>query len=144
MTREKETVSKLAIIWGDTVSLKDLLIAMLIGVVLGISFFKIALFLIQTQISQLPPNLHNSVALLAGIIGCLLAAVISAKLFAPKRTLSEEEFSPLDRERVLQELQVDMEAEAEEIKRQPAAVTREMEELQLLDVFRKSSETKRS
>lgn len=137
MEKEKAPSSNLAEIWGDTVNLKHLAGAMSIGVVLGFLFYRGGLFLIETQLTQLPANLHKSIALLVGIVGCLLAAVVSAKLFPPKRIMSEQHFSNEDRERVLKELQVDLDQEAEEMKTMPPSIVREMEELQLAEVFRK-------
>lgn len=130
---------KFALIWGDTVDLKHLGAAMIIGVVLGFVFYREGLYIIETQFSQFPVNLHKSIALLVGIGGCLLAAVISAKLFPPKRIMSEQSFSPEDRERVLRELQIDLDQEAAEMKNMPPSIIKEMEELQLADVFRNPS-----
>ena len=140
---QKETAAnpKLALIWGDTVDLKHLGAAMIIGVVLGFVFYRGGLYIIETQFAQLPVNLHKSIALLVGIAGCLLAAVISAKLFPPKRIMSEQSFSAEDRERVLRELQVNLDEEAEEMKKMPPSIIKEMEELQLADVFRKPNGT---
>lgn len=140
MKQKTSGSSGLAIIWGDTVSLRHLAGAMLIGMVLGISFYKGGLYIIVDQFSGIPANLHKSVGLLFGIVGCLIAAVISARLFPPKRVLSEQQFSPEERERVLKELQVDIEQEAEDMKTMSPAVLKEMEELQLLELFRKTGE----
>lgn len=142
MKKQAVDGSGLAIIWGDTVKLKHLAGAMLIGMVLGISFYQGGLTIIEKYFSSLPENLHKSVALLVGIVGCLLAAVISAKLFPPKRVLSEQEFAPEDRERVLKELQIDLDQEAEDLKTMSPAVLREMEELQLLELFQKQPQNK--
>lgn len=139
MKKEAAIESGLAVIWGDTVNLRHLAGAMIIGMILGISFYKGGLLVIEKYFSSLPENLHKSVALLVGIGGCLIAAVISAKLFPPKRVLSEQQFSPEDRERVLKELQVDIEQEAEDLKTMSPAVIKEMEELQLLELFQKEA-----
>lgn len=142
MKKEKPSSSRLALIWGDTVDLKHLGSAMIIGMVLGFSFYRGGLLIIETQFTQLPVNLHKSIALLVGIAGCLLAAVISAKMFPPKRVMSEQSFSDEDRERVLRELQVDLEQEAEAMKHMHPSVIKEMEELHLADVFRKTNGVK--
>jgi hypothetical protein len=139
---QKETPSatpNLALIWGDTVDLKHLGAAIIIGVTLGFAFYRGGLFIIETQFSQLPVNLHKSIALPAGIAGCLPAAVISAECFPPKRIMSEQSFSNEDRERVLRELQIDPDREAEEMNTMPPFIIKEMEDLQLADVFRKSN-----
>jgi hypothetical protein len=135
MKKQTPANSDLALIWGDTVNLKHLGGAMIIGMALGILFYQGGLLIIENHFSSLPENLHKSVALLVGIVGCLLAAVISAKCFPPKRVVSEQEFSPEDRERVLRELQIDPEREAEALKTMSPAILQEMEELQLLELF---------
>ena len=127
----------LANIWGDTVDLKHLAGAMAIGVGLGFSFFLGGVQLIGHLQPGLSKDLKNAGAMLIGIVGCLLAAVISAKLFPPKRTLSEQHFSEADRERVLKELQIDLEAEAEYMKTMSPEMLREMQELRLDSVFGK-------
>jgi hypothetical protein len=140
MAKTTEAPLKLATIWGDTVDMKHLGGAMVIGIILGFVFYKGGLLIIDTHFSQLAKNLHTSIALLIGIIGCLLAAVVSAKLFLPKRTMSEQAFSPEDRKRVLQELQINLAEEAAELKVTPADTIREMRDLQLLDIFQESTE----
>lgn len=132
---DKKKMLFLADVWGDTVNLKHLAGAMAIGVVLGFSFFWCGLQAIKTVKPDMQPSLQSAIALLVGIAGCLLAAVISAKLFPPKRTLSEQQFSSEDRERVLTELQVDRVREAEDMKTMPDDILQEMKELQLDQLF---------
>jgi len=128
--------TRLANVWGDTVDLKHLAGAMLIGIGLGFSFFKGGQMTLERMYPAMDKGLSNAMAMLVGIVGCLLAAVISAKLFPPKRTLSEQQFSEADRERVLKELQVDLAAEAEYMKTMSPEMLREMRELKLDEVFR--------
>jgi hypothetical protein len=135
MSEENTSSPELADIWGDTVKLKHLGGAMVIGVVLGFAFYWSGLQVVKAQYPNIQPGLLQAVGLLVGIVGCLLAAVISAKLYPPKRTLSEQEFSPENRAQVLQELQVDMVQEAEDMKTMSPAILAEMKELQLDVVF---------
>ncbi|WP_333594835.1 hypothetical protein, partial [Anaerospora hongkongensis] len=72
-----------------------------------------------------------------------LSAIISAKLFKPKRKLNEEEFSEEDRLAVLEELKIDIDKEAEELQFVGAKVIQEMKDLQIYDLFaRKNAKRK--
>lgn len=122
-------------IWGDTVDLKHLAAGMIIGIVIGLGFYLMGLAYIKANFAKLPLNLSTAYALLVGIAGCLIAAVISAKLFPPKRILIQGEFSDADRIAVLEELQIDRAKEAEELKTVDADVIEEMKELQIYDLF---------
>jgi hypothetical protein len=135
MVKEQISSPELADIWGDTVNMKHLGGAMIIGVVLGFGFYWLGLQVIKAYYPAMQGSLQQAIALLVGIAGCLLAAVISAKLFPPKRTVTEQEFSADDRERVLLELQVDMAQEAEDLKTMSPEILAEMKELQLDSVF---------
>ncbi len=142
MAAVKTPAPELADIWGDTVNLKHLGGAMIIGVVLGFSFYWAGLQVVKAQYPTIQGSLQQAIALLVGIVGCLLAAVVSAKLFPPKRTLSEQEFSASDRERVLHDLQIDMAQEAEDMKTMPPEILHEMKELQLDAIFLEKSTKK--
>lgn len=130
-------------IWGDTVDLKHLATGMIIGIVIGLGFYLTGLTFIKANYPKLPLNLTTAYALLVGIAGCLLAAVISAKLFPPKRILTQGEFSDADRIAVLEELQIDLKKEIEELKTVDADVIEEMKELQLYDLFTGKSGTQK-
>jgi len=122
-------------IWGDTVDLRHLLMAMLIGIVVSLTCYFIGLKYIVANYSHLAKNLSDAYALLIGIVGCLLSAVISAKLFKPKRILNEEKFSTEQLYKVLEELNIDQNQEAEELKTVSPQVVAEMKSLQLYDLF---------
>lgn len=125
----------LADIWGDTVDLRNLAGGIVIGVVLSFSCYLGASVIIASQNPHLAPNLVSAYSLLFGIGGCVLSAVVSANLFKPKRTLNEAEFSENDRERVLQELNIDLEKEREELKYVDDKVLQEMKDLKLYELF---------
>lgn len=124
-------------VWGDLVDLKELLIASVIGVVLSMGAYLIAktLFLQNPALSE---SVATGYALFAGIGGCIASCVVCAFLFKPKRTIYEESGS-VDLMQVLQEENVDIEAEIRELKEAPADVIREMEE-NGLDLFLKLRE----
>lgn len=130
----------LADIWGDTVDLRNLTGGILIGVVLSFCCYLGASTAISSSYPDLAANLVSAYSLLFGIGSCVLSAVVSAKLFKPKRTLNEEEFSEADRERVLKELQIDLEKEREELKYVDEKVLQEMKDLRLYELFAGTSE----
>lgn len=130
-------------VWGDTVDLKHLAIAMGIGIIISLFFYILGLNYLQANFSKLAANLMTAYALLIGIAGCLLSAIISAKLFKPKRKLNEEEFSEGDRLAVLEELKIDIDKEAEELQFVGPKVIQEMKDLQIYDLFaRKNAKSK--
>ena len=145
MTAEKvkDSELELAEIWGDTVNLKHLAGAMIIGVVLGFSFYWTGLQIIKSLYPDIQISLQQALALLVGIVGCLLAAVISAKLYPPKRILTEQSASQEDRRLILQELQIDQAQEAEDMKSMPQDILDEMRELKLDELFQVSSSDKK-
>lgn len=130
-------------VWGDTVNLKHLAIAMLIGIVLSLSSFILGLDFIHESFPKLPKNLNSSYALLIGILGCLLSAVISANLFKAKRVLNQNEFLDEDRNALLEELQIDREKEADELKTVGPQMVEEMKQLQLYDLFARKDENRK-
>lgn len=132
---DKEQNTPLADIWGDTVNLRHLGGAMIIGIILGTLFYLAGLACIQKLRPDMVLSLQKAMGLVVGIVGCLLAAVISSRLFPPKRILTEEHFSPENRRRVLSELNVDMAREAEEMQHMPPEIIAEMKDLQIHDIF---------
>ena len=122
-------------IWGDIVNLHHLAGGLAIGIALGLGSYLLGFNVLKANFPKLPANLLTAYSLLVGIVGCLLAAIISAKLFTPKRVLNQGEFSDEDRLAVLDELQVDREKEKEELKLVDAECVAEMKELQLYDLF---------
>jgi hypothetical protein len=130
-------------VWGDTVNLRHLAIGMILGIVVSLSCYIIGLKVIQANYPKLAANLMTGYALLVGIGGCLLSAVVTANLFKPKRTLNEEDFSEDDRALVLNELQVDRAREAEELKLASPAIIEEMKDLKLYDLFAGKTDSKK-
>jgi len=131
-------------VWGDTVDLRHLAIAMILGIAVSMTCYIAGLSYIKASLPKLAANLKTAYALLFGIGGCLISAVLSAKLFAPKRSLKEDAFTPEDREAVLAELQVDREREAEDLKAVSPEIVDEMKELQLYDLFAASGGKKKA
>ena len=88
MVEEKKKQKALTEVWGDTVNLKELLFAILLGVVFTMGFYLVARHFFL-QIDTLEASLARGYALFVGIGGCLISTMISAKLFEPKRVISE-------------------------------------------------------
>jgi hypothetical protein len=84
VNQEKKQV--LTEVWGDTVALRELLISAILGVVLTMSFF-LAGRSVLLGMGTIETSLAKGYSLLVGIGGCLLSAVISARLFKPKRII---------------------------------------------------------
>ena len=77
------TESRLLEVWGDTVDQRHLVLSIVLGVGLGAPVFLLAEWAFaQTDVAS---GLQRSYALLAGIGACVVAAVVAARLFAPKR-----------------------------------------------------------
>ena len=131
----RNNAAPLADIWGDTVNLRHLGGAMIVGIILGTLFYIAGFECIRRIRPDMVLSLQKAMGLVIGIVGCLLAAVVSPRLFPPKRTLTEESFSPENRLQVLAELGVDMAAESEDMKSMPDEIIQEMKDLQLYDVF---------
>ncbi len=88
MVEEKKRQKPLTEVWGDTVSLKELLVAVLLGIVFTMGFYLVARHFFL-QIDSIEDSLAKGYALFVGIGGCLISSVISAKMFKPKRIISE-------------------------------------------------------
>jgi hypothetical protein len=92
----------LAEIWGDVVDVHHLGIAIIIGSVISVGTFLIA---VQILGSIAPvAAIGRAYAMLAGLGGCVLSGVICARLFAPKREVLETVADPRWRDEAMDEL----------------------------------------
>lgn len=116
-------------VWGDTVVIRELFTAVLIGIVLTMSFY-----LLGEKIFVGNPNIEESLAkgysLLIGITGCILSGAISAKLFRPKRNI-EEKLEQNEVEEILKLAGMTLEEETEALSIVDPAIIKEMEDLEL-------------
>lgn len=92
---------QLAEVWGDVVDVVHLRWSLVIGCAIGLPSYLLSL-LFFGQITT--PQLAKTYALLVGLLGCLVAGAICARLFAPKRDLIEELTDEAAREEALAEL----------------------------------------
>jgi hypothetical protein len=79
---------QLAEIWGDVVSRPQLATAMVIGAVLSVAVYFIALWTIAPMAET--PVIGRALAMLAGILGSVAAGAICARMIKPKRIVVEQ------------------------------------------------------
>lgn len=83
----QEIHGRLAEVWGDIVDLGDLARAIVIGAVVSLAFYSVAGRLFAPFAA---PETARSFAMLAGLVGCVCAGAVCARLFRPKRIMTEE------------------------------------------------------
>lgn len=90
-------------IWGDTVNLAHLALSIIIGAAISLGSYLVASQYLPSISST--PEMGRAYAMLFGLAGCLLAGLICARLFAPKREVVVEQGTDLFwREEVLEAL----------------------------------------
>ena len=82
----------LAEVWGDVVDLRHLAAAVAVGAVVSLGCYAAAgrvfsAFLGSTEVGR-------SYAMLVGLLGCVAGGAISARLFPPKRVMTEFSRAP--------------------------------------------------
>lgn len=88
-------------VWNDTVDSKHLVGSIAIGIGVAVPAFLISDHLFTTTGD---PELGHSYALLIGIVGCIIGAVIAGILFKPKRVITQSEADPRNRQEVIDEV----------------------------------------
>ncbi|MDR3561335.1 MAG: hypothetical protein P4N59_07845 [Negativicutes bacterium] len=121
-------------IWGDTVNFRQLLLGLVGGAVLGYLSLIGGLSYLKSYHPGLGKALLMGYALLFGVGGCIVAAMIAGRVFKPKRIYSEEDRS-VDKQAVLRELNIDLKQEAEYLKQVSPQIIHEMKQLQLYELF---------
>lgn len=116
-------------VWGDTVSLKELALSAALGVALTMGFY-VAGRSVFLGMPSIDPGLAKGYSLLVGIVGCLLAGVLSAKFFRPKRIIRQQADIE-DIQTILESAGTTLEAEAKALSEVDPKVIQEMEELEL-------------
>ena len=122
-------------IWDDTVDLRELFIGLACGSTLGFAFYALALRALSRYLPNQPPGVIKGYALLGGILGCVCAAVGVALFVKPKRWLRVSDDGPVDRAGLLRSLAVDPEEERRALAHASPALIREMQQLQIYDLF---------
>lgn len=88
-------------VWNDTVDSKHLVGSIAIGIGVAVPAFLISDHLFTTTGD---PELGHSYALLIGIVGCNIGAVIAGILFKPKRVITQSEADTRNRQEVIDEV----------------------------------------
>lgn len=120
-------------VWGDTVNLKELLISVLMGIVFTMGFYLVARHFFL-QIDSIEDSLAKGYSLFVGIAGCLISSVISAKLFRPKRVISEMQQNH-DIEEVLAHAGMTVEDEIDALIKLDPEIIKEMEKFSLYSLL---------
>lgn len=133
---------QLAEVWGDTVDLKHLSWSIAIGIGISVIGFFAASRWLKSVVES--PQLAHAYAMLAGLAGCVIAGVLCARLFPPKRVVTEEDMSrdPEWRAEVLREL-AQQPGGLGAIADLPPAVVQELKELKLYELFADASTSSR-
>ncbi|MCD8350867.1 MAG: hypothetical protein LUC93_09685 [Planctomycetaceae bacterium] len=120
-------------VWGDTVVITELLAASVICIAATMIFYFIgnSIFLGREGMET---GLAKGYSLLIGILGCILSAIVCAKLFKPKRVV-EERLEQEDILHVLEAAGITPEEEAEALAVTDPQIIREMEELELYSLL---------
>lgn len=126
--------TRLAEVWSDTVDLRNLAWAIGIGITISVAGFFAASRWLRGMVAS--PELAHAYAMLAGLAGCVLAGVICARLFPPKREVIERSAThdPAWRAEVLAEL-AEQPGGLGTLADLPEPVVRELKELDLYDLF---------
>lgn len=123
---------RLVEVWGDTADTGHLAWSIAIGAAVSLTCYWAASRLLAAVAE---PELARAYAMLAGLFGCLLAGLICALLFKPKRIVVENETGhSAARVEALRKLAEDA-GGIGPIHALPPAVVAELRELQLLELF---------
>ena len=119
-------------VWGDTVDVRHLVYAILIGAIVSLSaFFTAQHFLLEWVASA---QMARAYAMLVGIVGCLVGGAISASLFKPKRHVVEHEADPAWRSQILKDLQNEF-GDLGRLADLPPETIAELKEMDLYELF---------
>lgn len=122
----------LAQVWGDTVDIRHLGLSITIGVAMSMGAFTLGRSLLVSWVRD--PGLAHACSMLAGLVGCLLAGVICALAFKPKRVVAERAIDTAARSEVLRMLGAQTGGIGTIADLSPAGRA-ELEELGMLDMF---------
>jgi hypothetical protein len=120
-------------VWGDTVVIKELLAASVICIVATMVFYFVGTGIFVGR-EGMEIGLAKGYALLIGILGCVLSAIVCAKLFKPKRVV-EEKLEQEDILHVLEAAGITPEEEAEALATVDPEIIKEMEDLELYSLL---------
>lgn len=120
-------------VWGDTVVIRELLAAAVICIAATMLFYFIGTGIFVGR-EGMDIGLAKGYALLIGILGCILSAIVCAKLFKPKRIV-EERLEQEDILHVLEAAGISPEEEAAALATVEPGIIKEMEDLELYSLL---------
>lgn len=124
---------RLVEVWGDTVDQTHLAGAIAIGIGVSMAAFLVANHVLAATVTR--PELARAYAMLAGLAGCVLAGVVSALLFKPKRVVVEgSDVDPVWRQEVLTRM-AEATGDLGSMDDLPRSVVDEMKALEIHDLF---------
>lgn len=130
---ENASERRLVEVWGDTADTTHLAWSIAIGAAVSLTCYWAASRLLAAVVDS--PELARAYAMLAGLFGCLVAGLICAMLFKPKRIVVENETGQsAARLDALRKLAEDA-GGIGPIHALPPVVVAELRELQLLELF---------
>lgn len=91
-------------VWGDTVDARHLSLSVALGAAVAAPTFLGARWIFSRTVEN--QTLAGSYALLLGLAGCVLAAVVAARLFPPKRVVRESSATLESRQEALDSIAV--------------------------------------
>jgi hypothetical protein len=127
-----DTAPMLAQVWGDTVDIRHLGASIAIGVAASMSAFLLGKSLLASWVRD--PELAHACSMLAGLGGCLVAGLICALAFKPKRLVAEQAIDEAARAEVLRMLSAESGGLGSLADLSPDARA-ELAELGILDMF---------
>jgi len=130
-------------IWEDAVNLRELLIGLAFGSVLGYAFYTLSFEAFTKYLPGQREGVIKGYALLGGIVGCVCAAVVIGLIFKPKRRVRTAEQAPTGRAELLRNLGLDPDEERRALEKASPKLIREMKQLQVYDLFADFSRSRR-
>jgi hypothetical protein len=127
-------------VWNDTVDSRHLTGGIAISVGIAVSAYLIANHLFAAAGNT---ELGHSYALLIGILGCILGAVITGFLFKPKRVITSSTADTRDRQEIIDEI-VEEYGDLGDPRELPEAVQDEVRALGLFDALIDNHESHRT
>jgi hypothetical protein len=125
-------VPRYAEVWGDTVDLGHLSWSVVIGIGVSLGAFFAGKSILSTLVAD--AAIARAYAMLVGLAGCLVAGVMCAFLFKPKRDVVEHSSDESERFHVLEQLAAES-GGLGSISDLSAAARAEMTELGILELF---------
>lgn len=116
-------------VWGDTVSLWQLILSSIIGIGITMGTYE-GVYFILSLYPEIPEHMLSGYSLIGGIAGCFLSGLISGRSFRPKREVIEG-MEEIDLESVLEQAGTSVAVEAEALSKEDSEVIKEMEALKL-------------